>query len=176
MENGKSRAPAACRLPPASWRLTPAVSSSSLRSVVDRASLNHILLVVINAVAVHVDANFDLVLLAIANIARIKRQTILAAQQAVNRIKYVGNLAFESVGKISSARLFCESLECVVSLNQSHPSGHAGKPSVAGSESPYFLLEEIAGADDVDRDAGVLRYLAGIAVVYFAKRIQSRGH
>ena len=67
----------------------------TLRGVIDRARLNDILLVVVDAIAVHVHAYFDLVLFAVANIARIKCQTILTSKQAINRVQYVGNLTFK---------------------------------------------------------------------------------
>ncbi len=56
-------------LPPAYCFMLLALT---LRGVIDRARLNDILLVVVDAIAVHVHTYFDFVLFAIANITRVE--------------------------------------------------------------------------------------------------------
>ena len=64
-----------------------------------------------------------------------------------------------------------ESLECVVCLQCSF--AQASRPSVAGNASPYFLLNMFPRTNDVDRNACVLGYLSGVAVINFAEGINA---
>ena len=58
-------------------------SAARLRRVVILARLNHIFLVIVDAVAVNIDADFNLMLFAVC-IAGIKREAVLAAQQGID--------------------------------------------------------------------------------------------
>ena len=58
--------------------------SVRLWCVVKLPRLDNVFLVVVNAVAVYVDANFDFVLLAVVDIAGIKRKAVLAAQEGID--------------------------------------------------------------------------------------------
>jgi len=94
MENGLSlkralpdgRAAASEREPSLTVGLLPGATGLGLcgavrlRGVVKLARLDHVFLVVVDPVAVNVDADFDLVLLAVVNIAGIESEAVLAAQ------------------------------------------------------------------------------------------------
>ena len=51
-----------------------------LLRVIELTCLNHVFLVVVSAIAIHVNTDFQLVLLSVANVAGIERETVLAAQ------------------------------------------------------------------------------------------------
>ena len=58
-------------------------ADSRFGRVVILPRLNHIFLVIVDAVAVNVDADFDLMLFTVLHIAGIKRETVLATQQGI---------------------------------------------------------------------------------------------
>src|SRR6266850_5224277 len=56
--------------------------------VVKLPRLDNVFLVVVNTVAVYVDADFDLVLLAVMDVAGIERKAVLAAQERIDRAEH----------------------------------------------------------------------------------------
>lgn len=69
-----------CLILSACWYPLRLKSRVGLRRIVKLSRLNDVLLVVVNAVAIDIDADLNLVLLAVAHIAGIESQAVLAAQ------------------------------------------------------------------------------------------------
>ena len=95
--------------------------------------------VIVGAVAVYVDADFDLVLLAVVHVAGIKRQAILTAQERIDRFENSRDFPWESVGVVGPAGLFGKSRQRILRLQKVILPGPPVISSTAPSRSPYFL-------------------------------------
>src|ERR1043166_3261422 len=165
------------RLPTAYCLLLSAFRPLALRRVEELAGLDDVVLFVELAVAVHVHLDLDLVALAIVALADAVGEAVLVAHERVDGLQRRGQLAGEGDGEVGPARLFGEGAQGVSGLEHGHPAGRGrAAEAVFGRQVVAVLFEEqLARADDVDGDAGVLDDLARLVVVDLAEGVNAGG-
>src|SRR6185295_11633490 len=165
--------PAYCLLPTA-YCLLLTRRSIRLRRVVKLPRLDDVFFIIDNAVAVYVNTHFYLVLLAVVYVAGIERQAVLAAQERINVPQNVRQFAGEGNGEISAAGLFGKCAKRILRLKKSHSSRHAGERVGRRQKGLILFKEELAGADYVDWNTGILRNLARVSVSDLAEGVDAR--
>lgn len=145
------------------------------RCVVEGAALHDELFVVGLPVAVDINFDEELALLAVADIAGVIAEAVLVAQERVDRLQDSGDFAFKGDGVVGAARLFGECLERVLRLQEREPAREAGDVISRREQMLELLEEKIGRANDVDGHARILRHLTRLVVVDFAESVHAGG-
>src|ERR1043165_10206446 len=118
---------------------------------VELPRFDHVFLIVIRPVTIDVNFNLQLVLLAVADVARVERETVLTSQQRIDAAQYFRQLALERHRKICAASFLRESLQGVVSLQPAHASRRAEHAVSRRKLIAVNLLEHVQ--EDLRRSA-----------------------
>jgi len=94
--------------------------------------LDDIFFFFVNSVAVDVNFDDDLVLLAVAAVAGVVAEAVLAAHERIDGLQDGSEFAFKGDGEVGATGLFGESAERVLRLNESEASGEAAERAAGG--------------------------------------------
>src|SRR5204862_4939691 len=145
----------------------------SFGRVVKSTSLDNELFIVVNAVAVNINFDDNLMLFAVADVIGFETEAVLVPQQSVNRRQHSGQFPFKSDRVIHAASFARKRLECVLCLQECHSARRAGQ-SICRPQTIFILLEEkVAGTDYIDWHARVLGYLPRLSIVNSAEGVDT---
>src|SRR6266508_3085321 len=141
--------------------------------VVKLTSLYDVFFVVVNTVAIYIDADLELVLLAVVDIAGVKRKAVLAAQERIDRTKDLREFAWEGNRVIDATAFTGKCFSFVLCLKKGHASRHSCQSVRSWKVGLILFIEQFTGADYVDGNTSILRNLASVSVINLAKGVDA---